>query len=263
MKHFIVGLILLIFGMGACLAEALPADGENKAPEVFRVVYFDNYAPFSWKGSDGQMQGVFVDLLNFVLSEELGIAVSHHGYPWRRAQLLVKNGQADAFVAPITAERLSFAAVSQQPLLLSRFVLFTRAQHPQISHFSAAESLRDLVEYRFITQLGDGWAQQNLSDMRVEYVDKLDTVLRMLAQGRDDLFVESALVGHYNIGRLDLREQVVEVPEQVVETSPYHLFLGKRSGYYSRQLLERFDNKMTALSASQNQKLKRLIEAYR
>jgi polar amino acid transport system substrate-binding protein len=67
------------------------------AQPAFKLVYFNNFAQFSWETNE-KMQGILIDVLTEAIQNRMGIAVSHKGYPWKRAQLLAKNNHADAFV---------------------------------------------------------------------------------------------------------------------------------------------------------------------
>ena len=102
-------------------------------------------------------------------------------------------------------------------------------------------SLADIQSYNFVTQLGDGWAGENLENMEVQYVTDLDTVLKMLSLGRADLFIEASLVTHWNLRNLDLADAITEVEGVTIEETPFHLMTSKQS---NRQMLPEFDRQM-------------------
>lgn len=53
------------------------------APSL-NMVYFNDFAPYSWRDEQGKMRGIMVDVMDRVAAE-LGIRVTHQGYPWLRA----------------------------------------------------------------------------------------------------------------------------------------------------------------------------------
>ncbi len=216
-------------------------------PAPLRVVYFDNYAPYSWRDDGGKMRGVFVDILDKVIAERMQLPLEHVGFPWARAQQYVRTGEYDAMIAPVTIEREEYANRSAEPVLTGRMAIFTGAQHPQLRRFETMRSLDDIKSFDFVTQLGDGWARENLSAMNVQYVTDLDTVLKMLSLGRADLFAEASLVARWNLRNLNLSEKITEVEGVTIEETPYHLMLSKKS---SRQLLAEFDRHMRELKQS-------------
>ncbi len=240
--------------LGLALLQGSHAD--TKAP--VQVVYFDNYAPYSWLDSDGKMRGVFIDILDAVIGQRMGYALEHKGLPWARAQEHVRLGIDDAMIAPVTEARGQYTNISQHPVLNSRMALFTNATHPRMRELQQTRSLQDVKSYKFVTQLGDGWAGENLREMDVNYVGDLDSVLRVLSLGRADLFVEASLVTHWNLKNLGLATEVSEVEGVTIELTPYHLMVSKQS---ARQILPEFDQQMQAFMRSGE--FQRLLEKYK
>src|SRR4051812_13057315 len=77
-----------------CLPLARFAAGDSLP---LRIVYFDNFSPFCWVNEKGDMQGLLVDTLNEALGQRLNLSLQHNGFPWIRAQQMVKASVADAF----------------------------------------------------------------------------------------------------------------------------------------------------------------------
>lgn len=82
----------------------LAASPQAVAVSSLNMVYFDDFAPYSWRDEEGKMRGLMVDVMDRV-GLELGVQVHHEGYPWLRAQKLVRAGQADGFVTVPTRAR--------------------------------------------------------------------------------------------------------------------------------------------------------------
>ncbi len=249
MKHFLSFLLLFFY-----LFTFVHADDDKP----LRVVYFDNYAPYSWLDDDGNMRGVFIDILDTVIGEKMDRSIEHIGLPWARAQQYIRNGEYDAMVAPITRDRRGYADISQQPVLNSRMAFFTYSSHPRMNEFKNYRALEDLKSFNFITQIGDGWAQEHLQDMEVLYVRDLNTVLKLLGLGRADLFVEASLVAHWNLKQLDLSKKVTEVEDVTIEITPFHLMVSKKS---TQNILADFDKHMQAFV--QTDAFGHLLEQYK
>ena len=218
-----------------------------QADHDLHIVYFEDYAPYSWNEDDKHVRGVFIDILEEVFREDGEWQLVHEGLPWPRAQEYVRNGSADALVAPITRERLEYANASKSPVLIGRLTAFTRSGHPHFRQFTESRDLADLKKYRFITQIGDGWAAENLAGMDLIHATTLSNVLNMLSRSRADLFIEASLVGHHNIRQQWLQDRLIEVPGLVIEETPFHLLIGKKSHH---QALESFERGMARLMTS-------------
>jgi polar amino acid transport system substrate-binding protein len=75
-----------------------------------KLNYF-RYPPLSWE-VNGKVRGILVDVLNEALQNRMGIKVTHHEFPWKRAQLMVRYGNADRFTTAPTPERREYTDVS-------------------------------------------------------------------------------------------------------------------------------------------------------
>ena len=82
-----------------------PAEAENRE---LRIVYARNYAPFSWQGEGGKVEGILIDMLEEVLGRRMGIALSHEVFPWARSQRMVAEGERDAFFTIPNARRAEY-----------------------------------------------------------------------------------------------------------------------------------------------------------
>ncbi|MCP4023872.1 MAG: transporter substrate-binding domain-containing protein, partial [Desulfobacteraceae bacterium] len=85
------------------------------AQKPIKIVYFENFAPFSWK-ENNQMHGILIDVLTEAIQERIKIGLLHEGYPWARAQSMVRTGKADAFVTVPTPERRAYTEISSEPV---------------------------------------------------------------------------------------------------------------------------------------------------
>lgn len=208
------------------------------------IVYFEDYEPFSWRDEQGMMRGVLVDLLGEVLQLKMGVPVKHKGYPWLRAQEMVRFNEADAFCTVPTEARRAYTVISTEPVLVNKVSVFTWRGHPRMEAIRTAKTVADLKEFTHGQYRGSGWAQENLKGMKVFWAPGLREVLEMLAARRVDVVVESSLVMRYHIGARGLGEKVIEMPH-LMDSNAFHLCIGKASIY--KLHMSEFDKAMKAL----------------
>jgi len=207
------------------------------AQSPLKLVYFQNYAPFSWKVNT-QMHGILIDVLNEAIEVRMGIPVSHGGYPWKRAQLMVRWNEADAFATVPTPERRAYTEISTEPVVLATITMFIRKGNPEIEELKKVRTVSDLKPFKLGHYIGSGWAKKNLVDLNVSWSPKLDHVLAKLNEGRIDVFVDTSQVVRYNIKKLGYQDRIIELPN-IIDSAPFRLCIGKKSSYVN--ILSKFD----------------------
>jgi polar amino acid transport system substrate-binding protein len=197
-----------------------------------KMVYFDDFAPYSWRDEQGKMRGLMIDVMDRV-AVQMGLRVHHEGYPWQRAQKLVRVAQADGFVTIATQERRTYALIVEEPVTTTILTIFTQLAHPRMAEFQRASRLSDLKMFTFLDYLGNGWGKENLAGFTVHQTINVDNVFKMLAAGRGDLMVTDPLVARFKLNKLGLSGQVVEVP-LLLTSIPFNLCIGKHSRFNTR-----------------------------
>ncbi len=215
---------------------AVPAYAQN----TMRLVYFENFPPFSWR-EDDQMQGILIDVVNEAIQVRMGIPVSHEGYPWARAQKMVRNGEADGFATVPTPERREYAVISHEPVVVAAFTPFVNRDNPKLEALKEVATISDLRPFSIGHYTGSGWAGNNLANMEVDYAPTLDVTLMKLARGRFDVFVDVSQVVRYRVMQLGLSDRIVELPN-ILDSDTFNLCIGKDSPFVV--LLGQFDETM-------------------
>ncbi|NQD38865.1 transporter substrate-binding domain-containing protein [Permianibacter sp. IMCC34836] len=215
----------------ACLTlnAALAADtASSPALSPLRLV-------FGEEASQDQCRGMSAQVLEEVLSKRLGIEFSCETLPWPRAQLMVKDGERDAFLSTRTDERASYSVSSNEPVLTYRMRLFTSRLHPQLQTLREVKTLADLQPFVALTYRGDGWAKKHLvpAGIRIEWSESPGTVLRMLAAGRGDFYVQTDLDTELQIRRMKLDNRLISLPQEF-GTAEIYLMIGKTSPYVDK-----------------------------
>jgi len=227
------------------------------AQDTMKIVYFNKFSPFSWENG-GQMKGILIDVLTESIQTRMGIPVSHSGYPWARAQKMVKDGEADAFVTVPTPERIIYTDVSGEPVVVATFRIFIKTGSPKTRELKNVRKTSDLKDFKIGHYLGSGWAEKNLADMNLDLAPTLDITLKKLAAGRFDAFIDVSQVIRYRIRELGLKKQITELPN-VIDSRTFNLCIGKKSPYSG--ILPKFDE--TLRNMREDGKLQEIYDKYK
>lgn len=211
--------------------------------QIMKIVYFESFPPYSWKNEKGEMEGIFIDIANAVLGKEMGITLIHEGYPWARAQNLVKNGEADAFITVPTAIRKEYTISSAEPFLLSPITIFINKYNPKYEDIKKVKSVKDLKTFDILDYLGNGWGDEKLKDYkRIKAVD-LKSAFFMLENGRGDLIATDNLVAKYVLSSMKTSNNngTVELPI-ILDSVAMSLCISKKSPF--KNIISGFDKKI-------------------
>lgn len=222
---------LLAPGFLMLLAISSPVLGASpREQQSFSVVY-DSFAQYI-DMEDGQAEGLYVDVITEALEIRLDTPVEFIWQPWQRAQFSVQNGLVDAMITVATDARLDYSEAGNVPVALSRIRLFTVAGHPRFEQMKQITTVQDLRGYRILTYLGDGWARQFLSDLKVDYgSNDLESVFRKLVWGRGDIFPQIGEVARHYISELGYEDSIVEVPDVELGHVEFRLLISKQSPF--------------------------------
>jgi len=208
------------------------------AKDVMKLVYYNDFAPLSWEDSEKQMHGILIDVINEAIQKQMGIHISHKGYQWAKAQKIVRDGEADAFITVPTPARRKYTKISTEPVIIGKVTIFTSKDNAKMEKLKKIRKLSDLRDFKILDYTGNGWAKENFSDFNVDWYARADDVLLNLAKGQGDVFVHSSLVANYLINKLGLKEQIIEIPV-VLETVDFNLCIKNDSPYIS--IIAEFD----------------------
>jgi len=201
--------------------------GCSKKPMIFN---FLEYPPYCWQDSEGQAKGIYIDIIEEVIHDRMEIPVVYHEYSWDVAQQLVKDGMADAFITVPTPERRLYTDISNEPLLSDVSVIFTQRNNEKLNEIKKITSISELKNFQLLDYTGSGWAKENLTDCKIEWLPDMKEVLLELASGKGDIFVQTSLLTKYNIKALNLEDEIIEIPTPLDQIH-FNLCIGKNSSY--------------------------------
>ncbi|MBV1776044.1 transporter substrate-binding domain-containing protein [Burkholderiaceae bacterium DAT-1] len=209
------------------------------------AVYFEQFAPYSF-GQHDQVKGYFVDVLNEAVAKRAGISLKHQGMPWKRAQAMVANGQADLMVTAPTTDRLAYSDKISPAIQVEQLRFYTLRSHPELKSFYKIKQLEDARPFRIGAYFGSGWVQAHLTGYKVDAARDFTESIDKLLIGRIDLIPDLHETASWMIRDRGVRAEVVELP-LVLDTLPFHIMIGKRSPLFSQK-----DRIATALQGMQS-----------
>jgi PAS domain S-box-containing protein len=131
------------------------------------VVCDDNYPPYVFRESDGKLHGIVVDQWK-KWSEKTGIAVSLNGMDWNKAQIIMKNGNADVIDTMfLTAERSRLYDFTPSYASIEVPVFFS-------SEISGISDLKSLYGFVIAVKQGDACIEmlrKNGVEILIQYPD--------------------------------------------------------------------------------------------
>lgn len=195
---------------------------------------FTNYPPANYTTDAGELKGFLYDIASEALERRMGIPLDVSIYPWKRCQLLVKEGKADMIVTIPTEERLTYAIPTEKPLWIKTRILYTYPDHPRMAEIHKLNGLQDIQQAGFsvVSYMGNGWVETVVegADIPVQYANTVEGMYKMLSQKRGDLIIEEASLVFPKLQELGLTEQIVAT-NGVGEESGFHILIGNASPY--------------------------------
>ena len=209
-RDFIVG------GLGALAVVVSPWSLYAGQKEI-RIVYTKTFVPMSYANSDDRMTGFYVDLFEEILGRQMGFKVSYLGLPWKRAQLEVRQGRAEAFCMNATPTRRAYLNYCDEMVIESRkAVIF----HPDSDLSKGSQDpipLEELRQFPHLNYLGNGWIKSNFKGVDIYWVRERRLVLKMIASGRPGILVTGELGVRHTIRQMGLPDQLRLRPVKIAK----------------------------------------------
>ena len=198
-------------------------------PLVFS--YSDHFPPFSWI-ENKQNMGIIIDVVNEALIKRLKLKVRYMAVPWVRAQQMVQDGTADAFITVASEKRKTYTMTNSEPIIAISLSFFVVKDFQKVNQLRHAQSFEELNGFRFISNRGNGLWEEKLKGMKVEWLNNRYNIPFFLIAGRGAIWPELAHVGRYVIKRADAKDAIVEIPINIpIPTQHFLLHIGKKSAY--------------------------------
>ncbi len=201
--------------------------------------------PYSWV-ENGVVQGFCVDIMQEIIRKRLGLAFVAKAYPWNRAQLMVKEGYADAMITAYLPVRQKYSLSGKEVVCYYDFVAFTRKNHPKLAQMQKIKTLEETKAFKHGQYFGSGWAEKNLKNKgySVDWVTGMDLCLQKLVIGRFDLLIDNSIIIRNNAKKLKLWQKITPLPAKFANL-PFHVLISKKSQY--TKLLPKIDEAIKAM----------------
>lgn len=221
------------------LSSTAGAGSSDDSTSPFRWIDDEDYFPFIYRDEHGRPAGIYRELMEAIF-QRLGIPLTVEAYPWKRAQKYVIEGKGDGMITALTKERRKYF-VATDPIYVVSERAFARIDNPRIDAIRRIRSIDDLRGFRIVETIGSGWSEENFAGLDVIWVPNFDSGIRMLAEGRVDIFVMGRYAGAMKIQkRIEQGVPYAEKLESIVPASstlaelPYSLLIRKDSPFASR-----------------------------
>lgn len=226
---------------GLCMSTFVSSE-EGKP---INIVYYEDYKPYSYR-EKAKMMGVLIDISNELFSKKLNVMVTHKGYPWKRAQSLVLNGHADAFITAPTKERLLYTSCTKKPVLKSRYYIFVNKNNYKLSQIKQADSKEFFKSgLKLVSYIGNGVVEKELKGYELTWVAKPSQALRMIQANRADVFF-AGFQSLYKLKELQLDNEVLAIPFPYLSSFNFNVCISKSSSH--SKLIEVIDGFIPTLN---------------
>lgn len=234
--------------------------------KTITIVFMSDFAPVSFTSpKDGTAIGIEPDIIREALADEKDVELNLVPLPWERVQARVKNGKADAYIAPSTPERSTYTTHGKVPVFYDSYTFFTYAGHPKLKDMKKIKGMSDIGDYTFCEYVGSGWAKKNLvgKAKHIDFGNSLDMKVSMLAARRCDLILDLSFLITSTAKRLKITDSLVKLPINAIKGSEYHLMIGNQSP--NKKILKQINQKLHEMHTSGriNQIVQKWVEEYK
>ena len=174
-----------------------PAGASDPAPLLF--LCDEAYPPITYRDGN-QAKGLVVDVLR-ALERRIGRPIEIRMMPWQEAQSLVAEGKADGLCQMSITEARRRVYDFSDPIVTSRFSIFTAAGHEGLSELTDLRGLRVGVTAGGLPKT---LVEADPAIRMVIIADYLDGFLK-LRDGRLDAVIADQWVGTYQLAEHGLR----------------------------------------------------------
>lgn len=223
----LIGLVKLA-AILAILLVALPLHAEMK------FNYYPTYAPFGWD-DNGKMKGIYLDVLNHLLVDKMGIELKHKAYPWKRAQKMVKTGESDALCTVPTAGRLEYSDVVEEPVVVANFRIYASATGAKLAALKKVRSIPELKAFKMADIAGSKWAENNLKSagLKIHWMKSTKQIFQFIIKDRADATVGNDWITRDLLKKLNFQDKIVELPTPMTSKPvSFNILISKKSPYH-------------------------------
>ena len=223
-------------------ASLFPAHADERP---FIIAGDEDEAPFGYFNERREFSGFYVDLMKELFAR-MRQPLRYTGYPWARAQLMVRDGEADAMITVNTDARKEYTLSNAQPIVTQHWVVFTLSSNRNAKAILAARKIADFKPFTVLDYNGDGWGEANLKGLQVYRSGSYSQQILKLINHRGDVFIQMDISTRFIISQLRANPRypgqdfsLIVEGKNALDEREFHLLVAKTSPYAG--LLSRID----------------------
>ncbi|HEU4845580.1 MAG TPA: transporter substrate-binding domain-containing protein [Burkholderiaceae bacterium] len=227
--------------------------------ESYTCVSFD-YPPLMQKGANGQPDGYAVELITRVF-KNMGHVVTVHFYPWSRALLMARTGEADCiFTLYRSAEREQFLDFSRAVIARQAVYFYAR----QNFHAAFNGDLAAVKGIRIGVVRGINYGpkfEDARPSLQLDEASSIEQNFKKLAIGRVDLIPSNLSTASSFMARPELREFIGDIVRLAEPIEIVPSFIGFSKLKNLSALRDNFDDALRKFENSAE--YQQLVEKYK
>ena len=240
------------------LSTLLVATSLSANPKKLHIVNSTNeYAPYRIKHPNGTFSGIYHDMIKAV-AKKLKIKIKVGHYPWKRCLKMIKNGKADAIIAPFkTPERENFMYFAKEPLAYEENTLFTY-KGSNIKFDGDLEKINSLkVGAALGLSYGAEW--DNMIFPKKEILRHQIDIVKLLARKKLDIIIGSKLVNIHIAQKLNVADKIIPLKPSLSKSGG-HIAFTKKKGEAYKKLAQTFSKEIKKFKNTK--KYKKILAKY-
>ena len=168
------------------VAILLLAVSRQATSEPYIIAYNQDWAPFSYIDSEGNVQGILPRLMEELARESSIAELKAVGLPWDRVSHAVRHGAASAFITFASRERLGFSEAIGP-------TIFELGQNPVLRSEASLDqgSIFQVEGMRYCQMVGDDWSTAFYGALGIKSFAARDSraCLNLIHRDRADVFL--------------------------------------------------------------------------
>lgn len=148
--------------------------------------------PMSYGIDGGKVDGFFNSLITYLDTKIDKYHFEIRGYNWQRAQAMVHNGEKDGYCTYPSDERKKHSLFTKSPLFVQDYgYIIYNKKNKNAEKIKKIKTLRDLEEFKFISQSGIKWEEDNVPPtIKRIYVNSIEQLSHYLfLRNEGDFFI--------------------------------------------------------------------------
>ena len=213
------------------VAILLLAVSRQATSKPYIIAYNQDWSPFSYLDSEGNVQGILPKLMEELARESSIAELKAVGLPWDRVSHAVRHGAASAFITYASRERLGFSEAIGP-------TIYELGQSPVVRSEASLDqrSIFQVEGMRYCQMVGDDWSTAFYGALGIKSFAARDSraCLNLIHRDRADVFLHPVSIITIRMAQMNLRGLLRQF-DQPVATMPFHLLWRKDAPEGERQ----------------------------